>query len=51
MVKDDEIPPDADEGDLYLRLMELIAQKDLTTWELRQVIDFVEKLRPKQGKN
>jgi hypothetical protein len=53
MVKEenDEIPPDADEGDLYLRLMELIALKDLSTWELRQVIDFVEKLRPKEGKN
>jgi hypothetical protein len=53
MVKEDndEIPPDADEGDLYLRLMELIAQKDLSTWELRKVIDFVENLRPKESKN
>ncbi len=47
----DEIPPDADEGDLYLRLMELIALKDLNAWELRQVIDFVEKLRPNAEEN
>jgi tetratricopeptide (TPR) repeat protein len=52
MVKEpngDEIPPDADEKDLYLRIMELIAQKDLSVSELRQVIDFVEKLS-KTGK-
>ena len=47
----DEIPPDADEGDLYLRLMEMIALKDLNAWELRQVIDFVEKLRPNAEEN
>ena len=47
----DEIPPDADEGDLYLRLMEMIALKDLNAWELRQVIDFVEKLRPNAEQN
>ena len=53
MVKEekDEIPPDADEGDLYLRLMEMIALKDLNAWELRQVIDFVEKLRPNAEEN
>lgn len=53
MVKEekDEIPPDADEGDLYLRLMEMIALKDLNAWELRQVIDFVEKLRPNAEQN
>ena len=53
MVKEekDEIPPDADEGDLYLRLIEMIALKDLSAWELRQVIDFVEKLRPNAEEN
>ena len=41
---DESLPPDASEKDLYLRLMELVAQKDLSISELRRVIAFVENI-------
>jgi hypothetical protein len=47
----DDLPPDANEKDLYLKIMELIAQKDLSISELWQVIAFVEKLSAKPSKN
>lgn len=44
---DKSIPEDATEKDLFLRLMELVAKRDLTTKQLHQVIDFVEKISSK----
>jgi len=41
---DKSIPEDATDKDLFLRLMELVAKRDLTTKQLHQVIDFVEKI-------
>jgi hypothetical protein len=35
---------DATEKDLYLKLMELMAKRDLSTKQLRRVIDFVERI-------
>lgn len=41
---DKEDLKNATEKDLYLKLMELMANRDLSPKQLRRVIDFVEKI-------
>jgi len=41
---DQHASPELTEKDLYLKLMELVARRDLTRKQLREVLDFVDKI-------